>query len=419
MAWTLIIFCKLFILCTLQYMRTITAQEVSPLHVKIKNGTVKPAYISITWDCNITEEMKNYKYCATIKEKDAALEQPIDINNCSAEFFIGNFGVALNLHEGVSVKIKANNDEAENIKWTTFYPEGENQTSAENVGCSLYHDSVVNCSWDFGKKAPKDTIYSLRLYQSNTWEECQDYKTDLAARQMHCSFKVLKIQYKQRAYLVVEGSSNTTPILFYDQWINLCENEILMPPRNIHINASTHGVEIKWEKPEKQTHHPDHCFKYEITLKEEKMQDKTYNVDMKLHFTVHEFTSNQQFQLKVRAKRDFGCSDTKWSKWSETSKFVPSAGPLTHTHLFILLAIGTVIAVTALIYVCHRFQVLKKVFPPIPAPVIKLQSLDQDELKELQENLTSASEKLPDNEDIKICEIDNYAEDIYFEKIFK
>uniref|UniRef100_A0A803JRR2 Granulocyte-macrophage colony-stimulating factor receptor subunit alpha n=1 Tax=Xenopus tropicalis TaxID=8364 RepID=A0A803JRR2_XENTR len=296
---------------------------------------------------------------------------------------------------------------------------GENQTSAENVGCSLYHDSVVNCSWDFGKKAPKDTIYSLRLYQSNTWEECQDYKTDLAARQMHCSFKVLKIQYKQRAYLVVEGSSNTTPILFYDQWINLCENEILMPPRNILINASTHGVEIKWEKPETHTYYSDHCFKYEITLKEEKMQDKTYNVDKKLHFTVHEFTSNQQFQLKVRAKRNFGCSDTKWSTWSETSKFVPSAGPLTHTHLFILLAIGTVIAVTALIYVCHRFQVLKKVFPPIPAPVIKLQSLDQDELKELQENLTSASEKLPDNEDIKICEIDNYAEDIYFEKIFK
>ncbi|XP_017946957.2 granulocyte-macrophage colony-stimulating factor receptor subunit alpha isoform X2 [Xenopus tropicalis] len=411
MAWTL------FILCTLQYMRTITAQEVSPLHVKIKNGTVKPAYISITWDCNITEEMKNYKYSAVIKDKKTFFPHDIDINNCSTEFLIGDF-VFLNLHEGVSVKIKANNKETENIKWTTFYPEGENQTSAENVGC-IVHGTVVNCLWDFGKKAPKDTIYSLWLYQSHTWEECQDYKTDLAARQMHCSFKVLRIQYKLPAYLFVEGSSNTTSILFYDQWITLSENEILMPPRNILINASTHGVEIKWEKPETHTYYSDHCFKYEITLKEEKMQDKTYNVDKKLHFTVHEFTSNQQFQLKVRAKRNFGCSDTKWSTWSETSKFVPSAGPLTHTHLFILLAIGTVIAVTALIYVCHRFQVLKKVFPPIPAPVIKLQSLDQDELKELQENLTSASEKLPDNEDIKICEIDNYAEDIYFEKIFK
>ncbi|XP_018104186.1 granulocyte-macrophage colony-stimulating factor receptor subunit alpha isoform X2 [Xenopus laevis] len=395
MAWTLLTFCKLFILGTLQYIRASSAEENSPLQVEIKNVTVKASSLSIAWNCNITEEMKKKNYYAQLKNKESrSFPMSLNIQNCSTEFFIHDLK-GLTLHEGVYVKITANNKEAENTTWTAFYPEGENQTSAENVSCILYV-SLVNCSWDFGKKAPNDTVYSLWLYQDKqTGVECQDYKTNLSTRQMQCSFKAPDIESKSRSYLLVEGSSNTTSILFYGQWIFLAIKEILNPPRNIQVNVSTHGVQMKWQNPETLENDPAECFSYQISLKEDKMQGKNYSVHQDLHYTSNEFSSSQHFELKMRAIRDKICCLTEWSTWSEPFKFDPPA-------------ISTVIAVTGLIYVCHRFQVLTKVFPPVPTPVIKLQSLEQDELKELQEKLHSGSEKQPDNEEnIKICEIDN------------
>ncbi|OCT94103.1 hypothetical protein XELAEV_18011768mg [Xenopus laevis] len=159
MAWMLLVLCNLFILCTLQYIRAITAEEISPLHVKIKNVTVKPASLSITWYCNITEKMKNYTYNMIIK--DYKQKFPLNIQNCSTEFFIHQHK-RLTLHQGVSIKITANGTETEHDTWTTFYPEGEKQTSAKNVSCFV-HVSAVNCSWNFSEKAPNDTIYSLWL----------------------------------------------------------------------------------------------------------------------------------------------------------------------------------------------------------------------------------------------------------------
>ncbi|XP_041437682.1 interleukin-5 receptor subunit alpha-like [Xenopus laevis] len=185
--------------------------------------------------------------------------------------------------------------------------------------------------------------------------------------------------------------------------------EILNPPRNIQVNVSTDKVAIKWEKPETHKEDAAYCFSYEIDLKGDKIQDKNITVHEYLNYTSEEFTSSQPFELKMRAKMSHYCRKTQLSAWSKTFKFDPPVSRrLTKVHMFVLLAISTVIIVSSLICVCHRFQLLKKVFPPVPAPIIKLQCLEQDELKELQENLKSGYEKLPDNEeDFKICEVEN------------
>ncbi|XP_075450375.1 interleukin-5 receptor subunit alpha-like isoform X2 [Ascaphus truei] len=315
------------------------------------------------WDCNITEEMQKYEYYIKIHHN---LNQ-LKLEKCFSE--IKTNYLRRELHNGVSVDIVTKRSKTVNNTWKkkTFFHEGQNGTSVENLSCVAYNVSYMNCSWDVGKKAPEDTQYSLSLIQEDNTETCQDYRMDSLGRQIECFFKCLKISFLDRIYILVTGSSNVTHIRFTDKWLTPAEHEILNSPRNIQIYSSLHDLIITWEKPNTSHPYPSYCYKYEINLKS-KGNEQNYTTEKLENYTITEFNLNRKYTLRVRAMRFESChSNLNWSAWSEPLVFGNSAS-FTEIHYFILATIGMVIFIAVLIFLCHRYSVLNILFHPIPQP---------------------------------------------------
>ncbi|KFV08818.1 Granulocyte-macrophage colony-stimulating factor receptor subunit alpha, partial [Pterocles gutturalis] len=140
---------------------------------------------------------------------------------------------------------------------------GMNGSAIENFSCVIYNISLMNCTWQAGRDAPRDTQYFLYWQNSRDDEEieCEFYIKDENGRNMGCRFQTVRIE-AEKAYFLVNGSSRDSLIQFYDEYIQLYEIEILTPPLNITVNCCI----ITWQPP--FTSHVDNikCFQYEISI---------------------------------------------------------------------------------------------------------------------------------------------------------
>ncbi|NWH55669.1 CSF2R factor, partial [Fregata magnificens] len=99
---------------------------------------------------------------------------------------------------------------------------GVNGSAIENFSCVIYNVSLMNCTWQAGRDAPGDTQYFLYWQnpRDNDEMECELYIKGENGRNTGCRFKNVRI-WPERAYFLVNGSSEHSLIQFYDEYIPL------------------------------------------------------------------------------------------------------------------------------------------------------------------------------------------------------
>ncbi|KAM8983738.1 LOW QUALITY PROTEIN: granulocyte-macrophage colony-stimulating factor receptor subunit alpha-like [Ara ararauna] len=155
---------------------------------------------------------------------------------------------------------------------------GINGSAIENFSCVIYNISLMNCTCQAGKDAPGDTQYFL-YWQNSRYDdemECELYIKDENGRNTGCRFQ--NVRMTEKAYFLVNGSSEDSLIQFYDEYIELYKNEILTPPLNVIVSCTgdAAGCIITWQAP--LTSHVENikCFQYEISIqnKDEPKEEK-------------------------------------------------------------------------------------------------------------------------------------------------
>ncbi|NXA28244.1 CSF2R factor, partial [Ibidorhyncha struthersii] len=147
---------------------------------------------------------------------------------------------------------------------------GTNGSAVENFSCVIYNISLMNCTWQAGRDAPGDTQYFL-YWQNSIYDdamECELYIKDENGRNTGCRFQNVKIK-DERAYFLVNGSSNDSLVQFYDEYIDLYKIEILTPPLNVAVNYTrdSSGCIITWQPPLTSHMKKGKCFVYEISIR--------------------------------------------------------------------------------------------------------------------------------------------------------
>ncbi|XP_077335837.1 granulocyte-macrophage colony-stimulating factor receptor subunit alpha-like isoform X2 [Lithobates pipiens] len=305
----------LFVLISLWFLLELTHSEkeisLLPTNMKIH---LYPGLIHITWDCNITESMKNYTYDITFQD---ATDETITLSDCFFDYCIPkhmDFEIHHGLHIEVFVKNISDTNDIIETKELTAMPEGKENTAAENFACVVYNVSIVNCSWTAGREAPKDTNYSLAIRNSDTCVPCEDYRHDSFGRQVGCVLKSPNINFNNKNYIQLVGSSEETSIRFYDARLKLNNYVILDPPRNISLNYSMNNLEITWEEPETYNRMID-CFDYNIKINEADNITITRGPNS---YKAAILLDNENLAVSMRMKWKSRCSENlNWSRWSE------------------------------------------------------------------------------------------------------
>ncbi|NXP48829.1 CSF2R factor, partial [Heliornis fulica] len=147
---------------------------------------------------------------------------------------------------------------------------GVDGSAIENFSCVIYNVSFMNCTWQAGRHAPEDTQYYLywKNWENANEKECELYVTDENGRNTGCRFQNVKIE-TEKTYFLVNGSSEGSPIQFYDECTDLFLLEKLMPPSNITVTCDEmkNDCIIQWQQPQISHSRKDGCFKYEISIK--------------------------------------------------------------------------------------------------------------------------------------------------------
>ncbi|NXO04712.1 CSF2R factor, partial [Rhinopomastus cyanomelas] len=147
---------------------------------------------------------------------------------------------------------------------------GMNGSAIENFSCVIYNVSLMNCTWQAGMDAPGDAQYGLYWRNSRDDEvvECGLYIKDEGGRHTGCVFQDVTIG-TDKAYFLVNGSSEAAPIQFYDEDIQLYKVEILTPPLNVTASCTRGpaGCMITWQPPLTSHMENPECFQYELSLK--------------------------------------------------------------------------------------------------------------------------------------------------------
>ncbi|XP_078514218.1 granulocyte-macrophage colony-stimulating factor receptor subunit alpha-like [Lissotriton helveticus] len=364
--------------------QVVDGQALLPTNLRVHMGTTL-GILNLTWDCNITEDMLNYKYEVEITSPEFyGWSRKLKLQDCYAEF--GE--TKEELHKGISLQIViTNGTETINLGGEIQYvPEGKKGTAAENVSCVAYNTSSMNCTFRAGLEAPDDTLYRLSLRQNKKTESCTHYIKDARGGHITCRFQDLTINFNKRTYLIVEGSSNKSNIQFIDHWFKPSKTERMNPPRNITVLPGSDTLTLKWETPKTNYPAADACFEYEFIIKSKNSEVKTI-VRKDTKFTVQGFNILKSYVLQMRARQatqEKGCDMAlEWGEWSEEVIFGnPSA--FHYTHMLILLAVGIVLISVVIAFICSRYRLQQKLFPPIPDPKKGFKDLIQFYDKEFQ-----------------------------------
>ncbi|XP_056416159.1 granulocyte-macrophage colony-stimulating factor receptor subunit alpha-like [Hyla sarda] len=395
-----------FLLCVWFPLETVcnegktTKERMAVLPLQDFNINVSPGIINITWNCNITKLMKNISCNNVVFENE--YHTKLNVSMCSLVYEVYSY-MEFILHKGVSVQLCKENDNSMNMDTNvyTYFPDGKNNTAAENFSCVIYSVYIMNCSWTVGKEAPEDTQYTLVLRQKrkNRYETCQDYRIDSFGRQVGCVLKRPNIYFKSKVYVEVLGLSNQTTIQFYDEVLFPNHHAILDPPRNITVAYNSDELEIKWQKPETYDNMGDQCFSYNININD---KEKIYLTEENVYKTT-KFYPNEKVNVTMRVKWFEYCSNNdKWSAWSEPKIIGYNSTQLTPHHILIVLGVGTAIILIVLIILCYRFRIWKKLFPQVPKPSMKLFEEVEEKEKAMQKDSETQISLMKKEEEI-VC----------------
>ncbi|XP_039376655.1 granulocyte-macrophage colony-stimulating factor receptor subunit alpha-like isoform X3 [Mauremys reevesii] len=356
----------------------------------IANLTLDPVKLKLTWDSSVS--FTEYTCCMEVGQSFVCKT----VYNKTYVFSISH---PKPIHKGALFRVEATHNHTLYSAAGRFIPQGMNGTSVENFSCVIYNISFMNCTWKAGRNAPEDTQYFLfwGYSKKEDVQECPHYIRDSPGRHIACSFQDVK-DIKEEVYFLVNGSSNESEIQFYDEYIDLYEIEKLTPPLNITVSCSEDRAEciVQWKWPQLShlERNGDGCFKYQIDIR-----NKKTNANPKescnecptvpgTSFTFQNYNVKEKYTLQIRAKGYNCLISQNWGEWSEPIEFGMDGNPddavLIYTIVLLLIALGTILVVLVIFFLCKRYCSLKKMFSPVPQPKNKFGELFQISDKYIQ-----------------------------------
>ncbi|KAK2491960.1 hypothetical protein MC885_006305 [Smutsia gigantea] len=289
------------------------------------------------------------------------------------------------LHRGATLTVNVTSAGAAFQDVLAFANPGKEGSSAVNFSCLIYDVRFMNCSWTSGPAAPADVQYHLYTWTSVEEEasECPHYTTDSTGTRVGCHFdKLGEPKRTDNYFFLVNGTSRETAVQFLDFTPFVAVKiEKYNPPANItfYDNGSHHI--IRWDNPEIRFDIATHMLCYELDIQKKGSNSKTDPIfqrgeDKNVHLLPSSATrAESTFRARVRY-----VYNKLWSEWSSPLHFGECA-PGTHvshgtghaeprssrTSVALgRLVAGVVSIVTVLTFLCKRFSLKQRLFPPIP-----------------------------------------------------
>ncbi|XP_014377103.2 granulocyte-macrophage colony-stimulating factor receptor subunit alpha-like [Alligator sinensis] len=373
----------------------------TPSH--ITNMRVNLRKLEMTWESSLNVTLFS---CTLKKDEDFLI---LDVNNTSCRF---ENSVVLPLHKGLLFIVAAVYNNNTYSRQCRFIPQGMNGTSVENFSCMIYNLSFMNCTWNAGRNAPKDTQYFLyqQFSKSKDEIECQHYIKDAHGRHTGCIFQ--QVDKHSEVYFLVNGSSTESEIQFYDEYVEPYKTEILPPPLNITVKCVEDPPRciVQWKEPFKH----NSCLEYEINIQSKGNEvdpnkgskDPPIIVDQET-YTFENFNVKKKYLLQIRAHSNACLLSEKWGEWSKPVEFGSEEYMSSLTITLIFIALGTILVVLFVCFLCKRYCNLKKIFSPVPQPRNKFNILLLDE-QPMQKDYVDTEIKY-ESEEIEIIAVEEMA----------
>ncbi|XP_008566373.1 PREDICTED: interleukin-3 receptor subunit alpha [Galeopterus variegatus] len=288
--------------------------------------------------------------------------------------------------------------------WILFpKQDGKPEAAAENLTCWVHDVDFLTCSWALGRAAPSDVQYHLYLKNTSTQKEypCPHYKKDDQGTHIGCHFDDISriSKYPHQFLILVNGTSKSCSVpcmdIFEDlsyigkeglrtfpshysggwnfkieawQCLRKCpkhgamdgnkKGKRLSPPNVTAECNKTHSF-MEWE----MRSHFNRKFLYELQIEKSTRHVFTEQIQDKNSFELH---NPGTYTVKIRVQEYFIRLP---SRWSAPQRFVCDHEEDAHTRGWrtsLLVALGTLLALLCAAFLCKRYSVMQKIFPPIP-----------------------------------------------------
>ncbi|XP_068928994.1 interleukin-3 receptor subunit alpha [Petaurus breviceps papuanus] len=242
---------------------------------------------------------------------------------------------------------------------------GEKGTTKESVSCQVHDTNLMDCKWTV-RKTPRDIQYQFfysKYANAFADRECPKYMTDSEGRRVGCHFNNISgFESFREHHFLVTGTSSGREVQCNDAYISLSEIEIFKPPK-INITCTNLHCSMQWQIPERRELW-DTNFDYQLEIL--KVADKTILKpndpirERKLDFGI----TDGKYTVKIRTRNLF---NKIWSEWSEPQEFGHEVRKDISLPVLMLSLFGIVFIVLLIIgYLCKRYYVIQKIFPPVP-----------------------------------------------------
>ncbi|XP_031301894.2 granulocyte-macrophage colony-stimulating factor receptor subunit alpha [Camelus dromedarius] len=305
---------------------------------------------------------------------DAPLDPPISQTPQVAEdgTYFCTFSNSV-LHRGATLTVNVTSEGHEFQATLTFCNSGREGSGAVNFSCLIYNVHFLNCSWAQGPAAPADVRYHLYTWASlhGNVSECAQYVLDPTGTRVGCHFDQLgEPQTTDNYFFLVNGTSNETDIQFLDFTPFVAtEIEKYNPPANLTARNNGSYYVIQWDNPVTRFNISSHVLYYELDIQRKGSFSKTDPVfqrgENRNEYLMPSSAVTGVHTVRVRVRHVYG--DT-WSEWGPAQPF---GFPEKNFTGFLVVLIGLVVGAAALssiglMFLCKRFSLKQKLFPPIP-----------------------------------------------------
>ncbi|XP_045059253.2 granulocyte-macrophage colony-stimulating factor receptor subunit alpha isoform X2 [Desmodus rotundus] len=326
-----------------------------------------PRRMTLTWDCmeNITAIT-----CRMMSKEVGTLKVQLREKMCHCSFRDSV------LHGGATLTVTVNISQRQITEKLLYVNPGGNNTAAQNFSCFIYNADFMNCTWAKGREAPDDVQYFLYIRDSKKKPErqCRHYVTE-AGTHVGCHLDFVS-ELRHQIYILVNGSSETAGIQFFDDILLLKKIEMHSPPSNISVGCNASQCLIRWERPRSHLSTSDRDFQYQLDIQR---QNKEQQGDKQLVELSGDSGNKYNFhspQPRARHTVRMRAADSRWHQWgawSPPAEFGSGERAPSLVHVYLLVILGTVIGVLMLGYLFKRF-----VGTPVPQIKDKLNKEDDE-----------------------------------------
>lgn len=328
--------------------------------------------MNLTWNCG---ENTTAVQCGMATGRRGSVTMTLKRRQCHCTFR----GAVL--HRGAAFTVTADVGPRRVTEKLSYANPGGQGTAAQNVSCLVYKADLMNCTWARGAAAPEGVQYFLHIrdLQSGSARECPSYLSDARATHVGCHLRGAS-RFSSEIYILVNGTSPSAGIQFFDDKLTLKTIEIYDPPSNITVHCNASHCLVQWDTPTIRMFLSNWELQYQLDIhRQDSMQPSDHQLvevsgdaGNKYVFPNPQPTSKHTVQMRAADSRVL-----EWGPWSQPVAFGSGERGSSLVPVSMLVVLATLACVLILICLVKRF-----VEVPIPRVRDKVSSnyLTDDEI---------------------------------------